>query len=767
MNASRRIIAVLVAAALLAALGVFASFWYLKQVEKASLAREHTALVLSKANELQNELNASETSVRGYLLTGDESFLEPYLAKRGGFTGRARDLRELALVPEVAQHMAVLGPLVDERIANLDLVTARYRNQGAAAAVALVTSGEGQRLTDSIRTEIGSIRTIEEDTLARREAAVDASLRRMLTVLVLFSVFWLLLAVLFAYLIYREGQQQRQNSLHLETARVLEVQEEANQQLRQANDTLLVSEQKLAVTLNSIGDAVIATDAQGNVELLNPLAEKLTGWARQEATGRPIGEIFHIVNEETREPTLNPVEATLAQGTAHDMANHTIVVARDGRECAIADSCAPIRDRDGSVVGAVLVFRDVTERNRLDKLLRLNNDELGRARTVAEEANLAKSEFLSSMSHELRSPLNAVLGFAQLMKSDSPPPTADQQASIDQILHAGWHLLKLIDEILDLTRIESGQVPLSLEPVPLEAVLVECRGMVEPPARERHLKLDFPPSEVPYFVRADKTRVTQVLVNLLSNAVKYNSDQGTIKVRCAETAPGRVRVSVGDTGAGLSPPQLEQLFQAFNRLGQEAGGVEGTGIGLVVARQLVELMGGTMGVESTVGAGSVFWFELSSVAAPSLKESAPSAVPVNQRAGSGRRHTLLYVEDNPANLQLVEQIIERHPDLRLLTAVSGHAGIAVARESQPDAILMDINLPDISGLEALRLLRAYPGTSHIPIVAVSANAMPRDIKKGLDAGFFRYITKPIMVDEFMAALDVVLEFADMKADEAS
>jgi CheY-like chemotaxis protein len=225
-------------------------------------------------------------------------------------------------------------------------------------------------------------------------------------------------------------------------------------------------------------------------------------------------------------------------------------------------------------------------------------------------------------------------------------------------------------------------------------------------------------------------------------------------------------VSIRDTGAGLSPEQLAQLFQSFNRLGQEAGGVEGTGIGLVVSKRLVELTGGMVGVESTVGVGSVFWFELLSVVEPQfLLEAANAEVLVQPDAAyKAQLHTLLYVEDNPANLKLVEQIIARRPNLCLLTAVNGNSGIELARASQPDVILMDINLPDINGIEALRILRADPSTANIPVVALSANAVPRDIKKGLQAGFFRYITKPIKINEFMDALDEALEFAGIKSE---
>ena len=285
------------------------------------------------------------------------------------------------------------------------------------------------------------------------------------------------------------------------------------------------------------------------------------------------------------------------------------------------------------------------------------------------------------MSHELRTPLSAILGFAQLMESDSPPPTPSQKASIDQILHAGWYLLKLINEILDLAQIESGKLSLSPEPVSLAEVMVECQAMIEPQGQKRGIRMTFPRFDVPYFVGADRTRLKQVLINLLSNAIKYNQPGGTVVVDCTASTPERTRISVRDTGAGLPPEKLTQLFQPFNRLGQESSAEEGTGIGLVMSKRVVELMGGVIGVESTVGVGSVFWFELSSVAAPQLvvDRAEPAAMAQPQVQHGAPLRTLLYVEDNPANLKLVEQLIARRPDMRLLSAVNGNLGIELAR----------------------------------------------------------------------------------------
>jgi len=421
-------------------------------------------------------------------------------------------------------------------------------------------------------------------------------------------------------------------------------------------------------------------------------------------------------------------------------------------------------DRDRTLQGVFAAARDVTERKRFEQALQETNVEMESAKSAAEKANLAKSDFLSGMSHELRSPLNAILGFAQLMATASPAPSDAQKESITQILQAGWHLLKLINEILDLSVVESGKVSLSLEPVDLPEVLSECHAMMEAQAQERGIVLTFPEFDQPSFVWADQTRLKQIVINLLSNAIKYNQAKGQVKVACALVSPDRIRISFKDTGAGLSPDKLAQLFQPFNRLGQEAGNVAGTGIGLVVTKQLVELMDGVLGVNSTVGQGSEFWVELRSTPTPELKSTVPEGAlpkPDIDRLNAPQK-TLLYIEDNPANMKLVERLIDRRLDIQLLTAVDGSLGIALARSTLPDVILMDINLPGISGIDALKALRADPATAHIPVVAISANAMLRDIEVGRQLGFFRYLTKPIVVEEFMTTLDLALESAPKK-----
>jgi len=401
----------------------------------------------------------------------------------------------------------------------------------------------------------------------------------------------------------------------------------------------------------------------------------------------------------------------------------------------------------------------VQERTRQ---LETSNHELALATQAAESANQAKSEFLSSMSHELRTPLNAIIGFGQLLTSDVMSPTPEQKKTFtEHILRAGRHLLELINEILNLAQIESGHLSLSLEPVSLQEIMKDCQTMVEPLGDQRGIRTLFPTS-CDLTVMADRTRLKQVLLNLLSNAIKYNRDMGAVVVDCSAHGKDRVRVAVQDTGMGLSEEQLKSLFQPFNRLGQEAGAQEGTGIGLVVTKHLIESMGGEIGVTSTVGMGSMFWIELNASEpvptftqedlASAMAAGAPEALEM-----APRHHTVLYVEDNPESLKLVEQILSTRPDIRLLSAPDGRLGVELARVHLPDIILMDNNLPGLDGASAQAILRNDPKTEHIPVIALTANAMPRAINQGLAAGFFRYITKPINIKELLDAINAGLE----------
>ncbi|WP_457420741.1 ATP-binding protein [Roseateles sp. P5_E7] len=394
--------------------------------------------------------------------------------------------------------------------------------------------------------------------------------------------------------------------------------------------------------------------------------------------------------------------------------------------------------------------------------LESSNEELRLATAAAEKANRAKSEFLSSMSHELRTPLNAIIGFGQLLGGEVGEAKPERRREfVEHIVGAGKHLLTLINEILNLARIEAGHVELSLEPVLLDDVLAGCRQMIEPMAAQRGISTQFTPSGG-CVALADRMRLKQVLLNLVSNAIKYNRPGGSVQVSCSSPQPQQVRIEVRDTGRGLEPEQVKALFQPFNRLGQEAGPEQGTGIGLVVTQRLVELMGGQIGAHSTPGEGSVFWVDLRTSELPALPhaETDWGALPPVPGPREGEPPvTVLYVEDNPASRKLVEELLRGRHDLRLLSATDGRAGLEMAFAERPDVILMDNNMPTMSGREAQSLLKLDPRTAHIPVIALTANAMPDAAASSLAAGYFRYLTKPLEPAKLMAALDDALKAA--------
>ncbi|SFU89114.1 MASE4 domain-containing protein [Pseudoduganella namucuonensis] len=550
------------------------------------------------------------------------------------------------------------------------------------------------------------------------------------------------LAVSHGEALRRSGDLQR---LHAQS-------EERAGQYACALDELHYKDEEIRAVVQNIVDCVITLDAKGVVRSANPAVRQVFGYAADEVVGR---DILTLIPELEYDAYFRPRETQdHAQGL--DASGEVEGLHKNGQRIPLELAINEFEVHDERLFIGVL--REISERKRFIS-------ELWQARANAEEANKAKSAFLANMSHELRTPLNAILGFAQILVSDTLPLTADKRRHFTtHILKAGKHLLELINEVLDLAKVESGTLSLSPEPVELAELIVSCQQMIEPIADKRGIGLVFS-VDAGLHVLADRTRLKQVLLNLMSNAVKYNRPGGAVHLGCTSPAAGRVRITVRDDGEGLAPAQLEQLFQPFSRLGREADTEEGTGIGLVVTKRLVELMGGEIGVSSTEGVGSVFWVELRSAIAVlniGMGEAlarAKASAPAGDKPLAQPVRTLLYVEDNPANLALVREILAFRRDLVLMTATDAGQGLEMARRHQPVVILMDINLPGMSGNEAMEILRADPETAHVPVIALSANAMPRDVAKSMATGFHRYLTKPIDIDEFFAALDGALELA--------
>jgi signal transduction histidine kinase/CheY-like chemotaxis protein len=529
------------------------------------------------------------------------------------------------------------------------------------------------------------------------------------------------------------------------------------------NSALLKAGALHTAIFDSTHFSIIATDEHGVIQLFNVGAQRMLGYTIDEVINvmRP-GELHDPAESLLRANALSiEFNVPIAPGSFESLACkslrgledtfETSFICKDGSRLPMMVSVTALRDALGGAIGFLILGANNSERKRAD-------DELKRAMQAVEAASNAKSDFMSRMSHELRTPLNAILGFAQLIETGSPEPTVAQKRSVDQILKAGWYLLELINEILDLALVESGRLALSIEPVSVAEVLQECRTMIEPLAESYDIKMYFAELSWPSFVYADRIRVKQVMINLLMNALKYNRPGGSVSVDFTARSECGLCIHVRDTGLGLTQAQLPQLFQAFNRLGREATAEEGTGIGLVVTKRLVELMGGKIGVESTLGVGSVFWIELPLTDAPKIDDKDQEAL-AGVHTGINldvRPYSVLYVEDNPANLELVEQILSRRADLHFFSAAEAGIGIAFARSHRPDVILMDINLPSVSGMDAMQILRADPRTAHIPILALSANAVERDIQNAIAAGFVGYITKPIKVSTFLQALDNAL-----------
>jgi len=506
------------------------------------------------------------------------------------------------------------------------------------------------------------------------------------------------------------------------------------------------SSDRLAAIVSSSADAIIGKTIDGIITDWNPAAERIYGYTAHEIVGKSLD----ILCPPERLAELRTFQRRAASGERVEGVE-TVRIRRDGRRIDVSLTFSPIVDDRGVVRGIAVIARDITARNLADA-------EIRRAWESADRANRAKSDFLSRISHELRTPLNAVLGFGQLLEMD--PLTAPQQDCVAQILKGGRHLLDLINEVLDIARIETGRLRLSIESVRLFDVIAETASLTEPLARQRGIALL--PTESPGIgggelaVSADLQRLKQVMLNLLSNAIKYNRPGGTVRVMCA-AEPEFVRVGVRDTGPGIEPDLQSRLFTPFDRLGIEHTGVEGTGLGLALCKNLLELMDGRIWVESAPGMGSTFWFELprSFAEAEEVPVSSGSyAIVSNPDAPS---QTVLYVEVNLSNLRLVERLLAPRSDIRLVSAMQGRLGLELARQHRPSLILLDLHLPDIGGEEVFAELREDPNLAKVPVVIVSADATHRQVERLLATGAAAYLTKPLDVKLFLRTLEKALD----------
>jgi PAS domain S-box-containing protein len=510
---------------------------------------------------------------------------------------------------------------------------------------------------------------------------------------------------------------------------------------RAAEAALRESEQRFRTVLENASDIITELAPDGTILYESPAMERILGHTPEEMHGR---NAFDYVHPDDLAGTAEAFGRLMKEiGTTQRVEFRFRHLDGSWRTM---EAVGTAQASDEGVNSIIVNSRDISERKEFE-------DELRRAKVEAESANRAKSEFLSRMSHELRTPMNSILGFAQLLERKQL--SGDDRRAVEHILKGGRHLLSLINEVLDIARIEANRQELSLEPVPVEAVMREAITLIRPIAVQRGCRVVEPAGSPSTYVMADRQRLTQVLLNLLSNAVKYNRRGGSACVVWEERASGErrtLRIGVRDTGPGIARESLGRIFEPFERLGAERSGEEGTGLGLALSRRLVEAMGGAISVESKVGAGSTFWVELEVADNPVLRleigerdrdPTAPGALP---------DATILYIEDNLANLTLVETILESEPGITLLPALQGQLGLELACEHGPDLILLDLHLPDIPGSEVLRRLRSNPATCTIPVVVISADAMHGSMERLMRSGASAYLTKPLDVDQFLGTV---------------
>jgi PAS domain S-box-containing protein len=723
----RRIRSVFLAMAAVLAVSVAVIFYGGQRALRAHQSSIATHRVMDDLQQLFSSLQDAETGQRGYLLTGRQEYLHPYEEALKRIEQELAAVRAWASQGRLdATAVGKISQLVQDKLAELHTTIVTDRAEGSQAAMALVNDDSGRRIMSRLR-EL----TTAQVTKLRQD--LDASSRhvRAWTIgrIVIFAVAGVLNAafLLWAYAIVR----------HVMAAR------------EAAADAVAREKERFRVTLASIGDAVIVSDPAARIVFLNDVARKLTGWEKDTAIGRPLEEVFRIIAEDTRTPSESPVSMVLREGVVVGLANHTLLIRKDGTEIPIDDSGAPVRSTSGAILGVVLVFRDVSDHREHERRVADSLERERSAREQAERANRVKDEFLAALSHELRTPLTPAL-FSLTMLADNREVPQSVREELHSVRHHIEMEARLIDDLLDLTRVSTGRLKLVLRTVDLHAILTNAAHVARPDGGSSGVRQVVELSAAKFHVHGDGARLQQVFWNLLSNAHKFTPIGGTVTLKTSNPRDGVVRVEVTDTGRGIEPDILPRVFDAFEQgEASTARQFGGLGLGLAIARQIVAAHGGEIHAYSEgKGCGSTFAVELETVAAPPapVRPATPSIAPPASRAG--RKLRVLVVEDHEPTLKILTRI------LQMLGHEAAGAGdvrsaIAAADRGEFDLLISDVGLPDGTGHEVMRHVRDKHGT---PGIALSGYGMSEDISRSEDAGFAMHLTKPIDMHRLSAAI---------------
>jgi PAS domain S-box-containing protein len=742
----------------LCALAVFMRTFF-DERRSADYELYQTIQVHSKVESMQARLLEADAVTRGYLLPGQGEWVGQYKRVVTALPNSLNELqKQVSRSREVAQRIRQLEPLMERE---LDLL-AEMRQHAAApdevpAAMpeVLVTQADGTG--EKMRAILNEV--LEEQDRRMQQSYSGAVSAQRHSDLILFGTLafgflggllgvWMLMSKLIASERERAEKTVQESQAQLQT--MLQTAENQAQELARSEEQQRYQTHMMQSILHSMGEGLVVLGHDGQNVVCNSAASRIL----EDLPGTPISEWvarYELYLPDAKTPCTTDQLALTRALNGEDVERAILFAGRahSGQSAWISMTARPLRDETGAPQAGVLVLTDITS----DKQ---NEEVLNRAKEEAERANRAKSDYLSRMSHELRTPLNAILGFAQLLEMGHLE--AKNQENVAQILKAGRHLLSLINEVLDISRIESGRLSLSVEPVQAQLVVQEALAMIATQASARQVRVtNETASGKLYYVLADQQRLKQVLLNLLSNAIKYNRSGGAVSVSAEDTKQGRVRINISDTGNGIARDKLSLLFQPFERLGAEQTDVEGTGIGLALSKRLVELMAGSIGIESEPGVGTTFWLELPAAEAPDggLEFSRQLAAAA-QAVHLARPPVVLCIEDNPSNLRLIEQIFANLPGVRLITAMQGEEGLRLALEHLPKLVLLDIHLPDLDGRDVLLRLKANAATAEIPVIVVSADATARQEARMRDAGARGYITKPVDVQQLLQAVEEVI-----------